>query len=495
MQKKTFLIVIVIIGLVLRCIWITRNSLYGDEVTIGLDAYTLAQTLRDQRGNILPFTFEMRGGSPPGYIYATIPFVKLLGNSELAVRAPSLLAGIGLIILGYLLGKQLFGQKTGIIASLLMALSYGDISLSRAGFESHLALFLLWLGIYHFFRKHYFQAGTWIVLSSFTYPTYKLTAYFVGVMLFFYWLKEKKFDKEAFFFFVICLFGSVVIIASAFFANSERRFVSSSIFADRKIESLSDVGLVTKSFIHNYTDNISINYLFLKGDSNPRHNPSELGLFNPIILPLLIIGLLVLVKKHDQNLWFLILTILLSPLPAALMGNAHFLRNSLMLMPVLLIAAVGVDVLSLHRKSLIFLTVLYGLGFMFFAKRLYISSYRKNFESWSFSAKQTTSFIHENYQNYNLIFVSASIDNIEYAYPYYTTIPAEMVIINNQMKFEFGGRQFKKYDKVLVGDIDSNFLANLKLSGMMAISAFKPGECDQTLYYPDGRSSLCIRTW
>src|SRR3989344_2523195 len=83
-------------------------SLNWDEVSIGYNAYSIFKTAKDEWGNFLPLSFRAFGDYKlPFYIYLDIPFVFLFGLNELAVRLPSVLSGIGVVILTFFILKEL----------------------------------------------------------------------------------------------------------------------------------------------------------------------------------------------------------------------------------------------------------------------------------------------------------------------------------------------------------------------------------------------------
>ena len=177
MRRKSLFILIAILflGLFLRIYRISSNSLYGDELTIGYDSYSLLTTGKDQTGEKFPLTFKMGAGRPPGYVYFSVPFIAVFGLNEVGVRSLSVVSGLGIIVLMYFLGKKLFSEKIGLYASFLTSISMWDIYLSRGGFEAHFALFLSLLGIVFFLYKKYIPMALFWGLAIFTYPTYKLT--------------------------------------------------------------------------------------------------------------------------------------------------------------------------------------------------------------------------------------------------------------------------------------------------------------------------------
>src|SRR3989344_5593497 len=112
MNSKKRLILIVFLGFVLRFLGLGSNppGLYWDEVSLGYNAYSILKTGSDEHNRFLPIdTFKAFGDcKPPGYIYATVPSIALFGLNNFAVRLPSALAGTILVLVTYLLVKELF---------------------------------------------------------------------------------------------------------------------------------------------------------------------------------------------------------------------------------------------------------------------------------------------------------------------------------------------------------------------------------------------------
>ena len=68
---------------------------------------------------------------PPGYYLLLMGWVRLFGDSVLAVRGLSVALGVASVALLYLLGRELFGKPTGLIAAALLAVSPAHIVYSQ----------------------------------------------------------------------------------------------------------------------------------------------------------------------------------------------------------------------------------------------------------------------------------------------------------------------------------------------------------------------------
>ncbi|MDP3994469.1 MAG: glycosyltransferase family 39 protein, partial [bacterium] len=372
MTRKSILILlaILLLGLTLRIYKISETALYGDELTMVYDSYSLLKTGKDQTGTAHPLTFKMGAGRQGGYIYFSIPFVAMFGPGVWGERSLSLISGLGIIVLMYFLGKKLFDEKVGLIASLLTSISLWDIYLSRAGFESHFALFLALLGIVAFLYKKYIPMSIAWGLAIFTYPTFKLTLPFMFLLLLWFGGIKKTFKGKLFVasLVVLAIFAGLTI-NETFKGTSEERFLRLNIFSDIKLQqtiiqkvneerNFSTLPEMLKPIFYNkpleysrilfdnYMENISTKFLYLRGDGNPRHNPGEWGMLYLVELPLLFAGTFYLWTKRKKDLIFLVIWILIVPLAGMFLAGAHGLRSSFMIPPFLLISAYALSKLS-----------------------------------------------------------------------------------------------------------------------------------------------------
>ncbi|MCA9372207.1 phospholipid carrier-dependent glycosyltransferase [Candidatus Woesebacteria bacterium] len=141
-----------------------------DEVSFGYNAYSIAQTGRDEHGNFFPLVFEAFGDQKlPAYGYTMVPFVKLLGLNTFAVRLPSALIGVATVIALYFFLKELrCSEAVSLLGSLTLAVSPWSLTLSRFAYESNLGLLLFLVGLIfalkslkHSWIWHVVLAGGW----------------------------------------------------------------------------------------------------------------------------------------------------------------------------------------------------------------------------------------------------------------------------------------------------------------------------------------------
>lgn len=103
--------------------------------------------LRVAQDNILTI---IEGGRPPIYIILAHFWIKLFGTEEVATRSLSAIFGVASIPLIYLIGKELFDRKVGLISAFLMAISQFQIYYSQ-DIRYYSLFVLMTLVSYYFF--------------------------------------------------------------------------------------------------------------------------------------------------------------------------------------------------------------------------------------------------------------------------------------------------------------------------------------------------------
>ena len=89
---------------------------------------------------------------PPGYFALLWVWTRIGGVGEIWVRFPSVIFGVATIWLVYLLGKELFNKKIGILAAFLLAIAPLHIYYSQEARMYSLATFSATLSFYYFWK-------------------------------------------------------------------------------------------------------------------------------------------------------------------------------------------------------------------------------------------------------------------------------------------------------------------------------------------------------
>src|SRR3989344_3441575 len=165
MKQKIILILILILCLFLRLFHLDSRPLgfTWDEAALGYNAYSLLQTGRDEHAQRLPLVFKSFGDYKPGlYIYSAVPAINIFGLNEFATRLPSAIFGTLLIIVVYLLTRNIF-------ASLLLAINPWAMHFSRGAWEANLNLLLVTLAVLLFVKKNYLTSAIFFGLTFWAY--------------------------------------------------------------------------------------------------------------------------------------------------------------------------------------------------------------------------------------------------------------------------------------------------------------------------------------
>jgi len=156
-QKSLILIFLIcILSLFLRIYLLDKipNSISADEAAFGYNAYSISKTGKDEFGHKYPLYFQSFDDyKNPLFGYLLIPFVKFFDLTDWSIRLPSVLLGVGVILIIYLLVKKLTGKnRLALITSFFAAISPWLIQYSRVAIDMELGLFLSLVSIWLFLK-------------------------------------------------------------------------------------------------------------------------------------------------------------------------------------------------------------------------------------------------------------------------------------------------------------------------------------------------------
>lgn len=381
------------------------TGLYWDETSILLDAKSVAETGKDMHGRpwfqvIYPSYGDYK---LPVYIWLASVSVKFLGANEVALRLPSALAGLATIVISGLLVRELLSSETvpsklkkntfslfdfknaaAILTSLTVALSPWSILFSRTAFEAHLAQSLLALSLllailsrkkpvlilispivgvlatYTYFSVRYVWLGAFLLLSILFltgYERYKtrlnkiLTSFLLMTVL----------PIAIFSVGLLPMFHSPLYDVSNTFRLSTDSVlqntpdvIQSNVYREmagnQKIDRVIFYKwwLTGKKLLANYSDNISLNFLFLNGDPNLRHGTGEFGLFSVLLLPFFLTGWYILFSRFKKVFILFLAWWLFALLPASVPNTTpHALRSLNALVPLAGVIGMGLSAVLL----------------------------------------------------------------------------------------------------------------------------------------------------
>ncbi len=152
---------------------------------------------------------------PPGWFVLLWIWGHFFGFSEMAVRLPSVILGIASVGLTFLLGKELFSKKVGLLAAFLLSIAPLHIYYSQEARMYVLAVFSTTLSFYFLNRlilqKKYSSIG--FVLSLVLVLSSDYLAYFVILAQIFYLIWTRKMCKDILINFLI----SIILFSPWFF--------------------------------------------------------------------------------------------------------------------------------------------------------------------------------------------------------------------------------------------------------------------------------------
>jgi len=441
---KMLLFAIVVIAAILR-FWQLGSVPSGatnDEVTYIYNAYSISQTSKDIAGNFLPLSFNIFNSFSPVPIYTMSPFIRILGLSLFAARLPFALAGIAGVFLLFLIARNITNNYyIALSAAFVLSVSPWHLQFSRVSYDGMLALFFYLLGIYIFLKNRDKGNINWslpaFLLGFYSYHGTKIfMLLFIPALLFIFRNQIIKRKKE-----MLIFIAGIILIASSFLyivysqnvnrqkvlltndtsvitnlVNTERTYnaaplILRNIFSNKPLTFL-------RIIRENYLEAFSPQYLFLygeTGDNKEIFGINYRGVMYIIELPLLLFGIAyVLRTKKIRN--FLILGLLIAPIPSVITIDKSYGMRSIMMLPFLsIIVGCGIYemcVKFINKKkvySVIFMSAFILLYVFLIVEYLYQYHYRYSIygaEEWLRSSRDVSEYIAQEKDNYKQVYIA-----------------------------------------------------------------------------------------
>ena len=421
-------------------------SLFGDEIDVGLQASSIAQTGRDYFGNKLPILFHSFAEYRlPMQLYLDAPFIKIFGQNEWGVRAPSVIMGFISIITLYLLAKEFFDKKVAAIAAIFLAISPWHFLYSRQANDAGILLPFIILGTLFFIKgvkdfKFLIPSAVFFALGIYTYA---IASLFVPLfVLFLIAIYRKKIFAHGPKPLLSLLLVSFVLLAPyilqslkgrtterfSYITAFPKRDVILEVEARRKFSNTTlsrifnnKATVVTDRIFQNYLKAFSPSFLFSEGDPNARQSVKGYGIFYYFDLVLILMALWGWASTHsklseDKKKIFKVIGIwlILAPLPSVLTGGGgtHASRLILMLPPLIIFSALGFNsILGFSTKfkgrllmGVFILLMLYEVSRFFHG--FFVIWPKESWRAWQYGFKEVGVFVKANEDKYQRVFLN-----------------------------------------------------------------------------------------
>ena len=334
-KNLIILTVIVLLAFAVRFIDVTDNprGFFTDEAAAGLDAQSIWKTGRDMHGNFLPFFFQNLGDYKlPIFIYAEVPFVAVLGLSELTVRLTVVVMGTLTVATTYLLASELFHRgKHGFLAALPALVSAGILTIlpwhihySRTGFGELVSFPLVFTVAWYIFLRAQRTNGSLIPaafilgLCFYTYrSSWVVLPPFVVLLVAVYWRDLMRQRWDAIRAMAILAMTLLPLAHHLLFGPGDRA-------SDTSIFRIESEASVPSLFVNQYLSYFSSSFLLSNGDNGffLRHYLPDQGVLYWFMLPLIVAGAVQALKQRNRQMFLLVALVLLYPLGGALSDSS-----------------------------------------------------------------------------------------------------------------------------------------------------------------------------
>lgn len=373
------------------------SGLNRDEAALGYNAFSLLKTGKDEWGKQWPVVFRSFGDYKlAGYIYATVPSVGLFGLNALAVRLPSLLAGIAMIPLAYIFTTSFIPMKRiGVFAAGIQAIAPWALHYSKVAFEANFALMLFVLGLTFVIREAprcTAKSCLGILLVFFSLITYNAPLIILPVIMLMMLLWKKRPVKSV----VFLALGVVIAFLLVFPATQSKRAIT--IFSDEGVKTtlmngrfLAGSNMFQRIYYSRpvyyslvvakqYVSSFHPQFLVIRGGQNPWHQAPGTAHLSWTLYALAILGLLVgwkVFRREDNLLVYGIF--FASPLASAITSDApQATRMLLFFFMMTFFAAVGVFWIFLYSKWIARGVVVAATFELFFYMQIYLGSFAQH---------------------------------------------------------------------------------------------------------------------
>lgn len=445
-KTNIILLLILFFGFLVRTLGLSSfpPALNWDEVSHGYNAYSILKTGKDEWGQTFPLVnFRAYGDYPTTlYMYLTIPWVALLGLSEISIRLTSVIFGTLMILVSFFLSKLFVKDKyICLFVAFVAALSPWTFLLSRQALQAMPAVTLLALGVLFFLlglnkRWYFYLSSIFFGLSAYGYHNTRILVPAICGLLIIFFIKKLSLSRKDLLIFVsILTLFYIPLVWAIFSGEASARATWVGIIDSGAINRINQLRgqsglpgdistyLYNKptyfiySVVLNYLSYFDPRFLAIYGGSHYQFSIPGYGVmhFTEALFFYLGFGsLLFRVRRITLLEKFLLSWLLISPLPAAITRDPYQVVRATTMLPVVYIfVGIGVNFIIQKLKSEKF--KLYTLVIVVLLEICLFGYYLFNFvyiypvkysSAWQYGYKQAAKYIEEKQQLYENIYIT-----------------------------------------------------------------------------------------
>jgi 4-amino-4-deoxy-L-arabinose transferase-like glycosyltransferase len=272
--------------------------------------------------------------------------------------------------------------------------------------------------------------------------------------------------------------------------------------ANQRIERLGDSFLANlfhnrriyyaQSFLDGYFTHFSADFLFVRGDVNPRFSLGDVGQLYLATLPFLLIGIYFAWRLHSSHFYLILLWLLLAPLPAAVAREVpHALRTLHILPTFQILTALGlvITLYQLRSSKLQYYGLLVTFLILYLGQVLYFQyNYYRYFptythEEWQYGYQQMVQHLITIQDQYDYIYITNSKGRAYLNVAFYQQYPPqELAATRTDAVNDYGAITVTAFDKYRFGRIDRKdiFGATSRFDKILLVGS--PSELDPHSY-------------
>lgn len=356
------ILLVLLLGSALRIVGLEQSppGLAPDEACNSYDAYSIWHTGRDQHGVLLPTVMRaLNDYRMPLFMYSQAPLVGAGGLTVFNARLTAAFWGILALAALYRLGREWFDGRVALTSMAFLAISPWAVPLNRIAFEANatVAMALLAVGLFWRWRRSgrfQFLMGSSLTagLGLYTYSTISLFLALILGMLVLASRREIRARWKQ-----VLVAATVGILLMLPLVYNWVRYPEGMSARYREIAVFRPERPVSESlirFAHNVWYNISLDYLFIRGDLDILQHPAGMGQLYHAQALLIPLGIVAGWRRREWRLPLLLTAgwVLASVVPVALTepnlpGSGHALRGLPGVVPWQLWSGMGL--VALHR--------------------------------------------------------------------------------------------------------------------------------------------------